>query len=408
MSWSRRACAGITVLRPGALRVLLAVTCCNTLALVPPFLVGALSVLNRDELGLGEVRLGLAVAGYFAASALFSIPGGRIAERVGPAYAVGLAAAMAAGSMLLIGFVVGGFPGLLASLSIGGLANGISQPAGNLAISRGVPRERHGLAFGIKQSAILFATLLSGLSVGLLALPFGWRAPFLVLGPVLLVLVLVAMPPVRDDRRPTHGRSGRGSLRGRGLNVLALASVCVTATSGALGVFMVESGVAIGLEPAAAGFVLSLGSAAGVMTRLIGGWVADRGLRHPFTGVIALLAVGVLGFAALASTSTPMFVLGALTAFAAGWGWAGLFVLGVVRAFPEAPARATGVTQTGFSTGSVIGPIAFGGLLMATSFRTAWLATAGIAAVGTILMSRGAHIVDRRGSGPEVVPEHLD
>jgi len=407
MTAADRIAADVTPTRHGTFRVLVAATFCNTLALAPPFLIGALSVLNRDELGLGEVRLGVAVAVYFAASALFSIPGGRIAERIGPAYAVNLATAIAATSMLSIGSLVSGFPGLLASLVIGGMSNGISQPAGNLAISRGVPRDRQGLAFGIKQSAILFATLLSGLSVGLLALPFGWRVPFLVLTPVLLLPVLVSMPPVRDGQRVLGGRHGRESLRGRGLGVLAVAAVCVTATSGTLGVFLVESGVAIGLGPAAAGLVLSIGSTAGVVTRLIGGWLADHGLRRPFVAVTALLGVGVLGFLSLASNSAPVFVLGALVAFAAGWGWAGLFVLGVVRAFPRTPARATGVTQTGFSTGNVVGPIAFGWLVAATSFRTAWLAAAVTAAVGTVLMWHGARVVTRTGPAPEGAPERL-
>jgi predicted MFS family arabinose efflux permease len=126
--------------------------------------------------------------------------------------------------------------------------------------------------------------------------------------------------------------------------------------------------------------------------------------------VTLMLAVGVWGFVGLAVDLPIAFVVGSLLAFAAGWGWSGLFVYAVVRAYPEAPAAATGVTQTGFSGGNVFGPVAFGWIVATWSYEAAWLAAGGLCAVGALLMWRGSVVVRRSGRGgsapraPSAVP----
>jgi len=62
--------------------VLLAVAVA-TAGVVPAFLTGGLAVQIRAEFGFGEGALGLAVAVFFAVSALASVASGRLVERVG-------------------------------------------------------------------------------------------------------------------------------------------------------------------------------------------------------------------------------------------------------------------------------------------------------------------------------------
>ena len=57
--------------------VLLAVAVA-TAGILPPFLTGGLAVQIRAELGFGAGALGLLVAVFFAASALFSVVSGRV------------------------------------------------------------------------------------------------------------------------------------------------------------------------------------------------------------------------------------------------------------------------------------------------------------------------------------------
>ena len=67
-------------------------------------------------------------------------------------------------------------------LTAAGLANAVTQTAINLFMSEQVARDRQGLAFGIKQSGIPAAILVSGLALPALALPLGWRATFAICG----------------------------------------------------------------------------------------------------------------------------------------------------------------------------------------------------------------------------------
>ena len=116
---------------------------------------------------------------------------------------------------------------LFVLLAVAGLANAVTQPAINLFMADQVPRDRQGLAFGIKQSAIPAAVLVSGLALPLLALPLGWRPTFAICAPgALAVAVIVAAdrsafaPPAEREPAPRPSRAllyrGRRGARQRG------------------------------------------------------------------------------------------------------------------------------------------------------------------------------------------------
>ncbi len=119
--------------------------------------------------------------------------------------------------------------------------------------------------------------------------------------------------------------------------------------------------------------------------------------------VAGMLGAGVAGFVMLATGCPALIVPGVLLAFAAGWGWPGLFNFAVVKSNPGAPAAATGITQTGASSGAAVGPLAFGLLVEETSFATAWLASGVVAifAAAAILAGRGM-LLRNRAASPEL------
>ena len=80
-----------------------------------------------------------------------------------------------------------------------------------------------------------------------------------------------------------------------------------------------------------------------------------------------------------------MFAVGVAVAYAAGWGWNGLFNLTVAQAGPLDVAATTGITQAGLLFGSVWGPLAFAILMNDLGPRSAWLLTACFVAVGAAL-----------------------
>ena len=376
---------------PGAILLAVAVA---TAGVVPAFLTGGLAVQIRAELGFGEGALGLAVAVFFATSALASVVFGRVVERVGSSLGMRLAVAVSAASLLAVSALAGSWWGLVACLVLGGLGNSISHPATHLFLAREVPHGRQGLAFGVKQAAIPVATLLAGLAVPSVATTVGWRWAFA--GAAALALCVALLVPGGGEggiRRVKDARAGDVPLAP--LVLLALGIGLGSAAANPLGAFTVESAVAAGIEVGTAGLLLALGSAAGIAVRVLFGHVADKLESGRLRIVAGMLGIGTVGFVLLASGVVPLLVIGVVLAFAAGWGWPGLFNFAIVKTNPRAPAAATGITQTGASSGAAAGPLAFGFIVEGASFGTAWLLYGALALVAAVTILVGRHMLLR-------------
>jgi MFS family permease len=368
----------------------------NALVVLPVFLTGALSVFMRRDLGFGEGRLGLAISMYFTSAALASVPGGRLAERLGASRALVLAAAVSGLCMVGLAVATRSWSHLAALLVLVGLSSGFGQPASNLAVARLAPEDRQGLAFGVKQGAIPVATMLAGLMVPLIAVPFGWRWGFAAgalaavpLGLAAAHLEVGAPVAPADRRRDTPARL---------LALLAGAVAVGTAGVTAVGSFYVESATAGGVSPSTAGALFSLGSGAGFVARILWGWVADLQQEGRLRDVALLMLAGAVGVAVL-GIPQPLIMLAVATVivFALGWGWTGLFNFAVVRLNPRAPAAATGITQSGVYVGGIVGPLGFGALVEATSYRIGWLVAGAalVAAAALVTVARRAVLADR-------------
>ncbi|MGC8472403.1 MAG: MFS transporter [Acidimicrobiales bacterium] len=421
-----------------------------TAGVLPVFLTGALAVQLEASLHVGSTAVGGAVTTFFGASALSSVRGGRLAERVGPFKVMLVAVGLSLVALVGTGLVVTSYPALLGFLVVGGLSNGTMQPAVNLLLSRAVSDHRQGLAFGVKQAAIPTATLLSGLAVPALAITAGWHVAYLaaaglvlLVGAVLLLGGRPLMPATpatlaragvpnsraRDAVKPSeesedgHPRassapsgaassapsgapssapsgaassapSGVARFDVRPLVYLATAMACAVAASNTLGSFVVPGAVHDGVTPGLAGLLSAAGSVVGLAARVGVGWRADRaGLRgrraaeaHLRT-VAMLIAVGALGFGALAVGNVALLFPAVLVAYGGGWGYNGLFNLAVVRAYPETPARATGVTQVGTYVGGMVGPLGFGIVADHLGFDVGWALCGGFAVVAVAAFS---------------------
>lgn len=376
----------------GARRAALAAVLVTAGSVLPAFLLGALAVQVRAELGFSKGGLGQAIAMFFGASALCSAMGGRFSERVGPSRAMRVACT---GSALVLSGIAGGarsWGALMVLMAIGGSMNGISQPATNLLLARAIAAGRRGFAFGVKQSAIPLATLIGGVSVPLIALTVGWRWVF-VFGALLAWGASRLVPDLDAPmlRPPTMGHRERMGP----LVVLGIGAGCGAAAAATLGGFLVESGVSVGLSKGGAGMLLALGSAVNLATRLLSGRAADRRNGAHLRTVVMMLAVGSLGFLLLATGEIPLFILGTLVVFSAGWGWPGVFHFAVVENYPAAPGAATGITQTGVHLGGVAGPLVFGLLAEELSYGTAWLAAGGFVVLAAMMIAIGRRMIQR-------------
>lgn len=357
---------------------------------VPLFLTGTLAVLLRADLGFDEAQLGTAFTLFFLVGAVTSVPGGALSERLGPRRAMlagGLGTVLA---LLGIATVATDFARFLGLLLFAGVMNGLAQPATNLAIAQGVPALRHGLAFGLKQSAGPATTLLAGLAVPVV-LHVGWRWAFAG-GALLWVLVLLVLPaPTAGRPRPRVPRRGRvGDVPMGTLVVLAAGAALAMAAAACLSAFLVSAAVADGMGLGAAGLLFAAGSVVSILVRITAGWLADRRDGRHLYVVTSMLAMGAGGYALLALGGSPaLLVLGTLLAFGAGWGWTGLHNFAVVRASPRAPAVATAVTQTGILLGGVMGPFLFGQVVVRSGYDLAWSGAAAASLAAAVLTVLG-------------------
>lgn len=389
--------AGHSEEKPLDYRPVLLAVAVATAGVLPAFLTGGLAVQMRAEMGFGSAALGLAVALFFVSASTASVVMGRLVERIGAHRGMRLAVFGSAASLLCVALFAGSWTGLVVCLVFGGLFNAVAHPATHLSLAREVPAGRQGYSFGIKQAAIPSATLLAGLAVPGIALTFGWRWAFAG-GAMLALCVALLVPKERagGTKRVAEARSSDAPIGP--LVLLAVGIGLGSAAATPLGAFVVESSVATGLGVGTAGLLLALGSAASIVVRVIFGRLADGMGGGRLLLVGGMLGVGVAGFVMLATGSPALVVPGVLLAFAAGWGWPGLFNFAVVRSNPGAPAAATGVTQTGASGGAAVGPVLFGVVVEAAGYGTAWLFSGVLALAALVAILAGRRTVLRASS----------
>jgi predicted MFS family arabinose efflux permease len=360
-------------------------------AVLPAFLTGALAVGIRAELAFGPAALGLAVAWFFVTSALSAAGLGQLVERLGLRTSLTVGAASSAVALGGIALAPR-YLWLLLAMTVGGAANALAQPAVNALLSQRIPAHRLGLALGIKQSAIPAATLLGGLAVPTLVTVVGWRGTFGVAAGLAAISAVGAWlrgsPPAGGPTRVR--RRLRDMPEVLSLTILSVGGLLGAAAATSLGAFLVDAGVESGLREASAGLLIALASVFGLSSRIGLGWYADRRPnRSRYGTIMALLGAGVPGYLLLTADVPSLYVLGALLAYAAGWGWPGLFHYAVVSQNTGTPAAATGVVQSGMSLGAGLGPLAFGVVAERVSYDAAWILAACLSAGAALTFFAG-------------------
>ncbi len=361
----------------------------TAMAMLPVFLTAALSVPMRRYLRFDDLGLGLAVSGFFGASAVVSIAGGWLAHRLGAGRSVALGSVVSLAATTAIPLAATGLSGLVSLLLVAGAANAVVQPGASLVLAQVVPVERQGLAFGVNQISAPLAAVMAGIMMPVVALTVGWRWAFA--APLLFGAAVAAVWPRGSTSAAVHPhidgtRRMRWLLRHPELLLLTAAALLGSTASQALVAFFVQAAVIGGMSPGHAGWLLGAGSTCGLASRMFWGWLADRRDGDRLRDVAALMAVGSVGLLDLAAGSGLLLPAAAGLAFAAGWGWNGLLNYAVVRRYPASPALALGVVTTGIFVGGAMGPFAFGFLARHAGYSFAWSAVALVLLVASCLV----------------------
>lgn len=364
-----------------------AATVATVLVVMPVFLFGAFIVLIREDIAVSDEQLGVVVSAYFLASMSSAVPGGRLADRVGPRAGMAISAMLSVVSLVGVGVISSLWWHAGIFMLIGGISSGVGMSATNLTLAQQVPLARRGTAFGIKQAAAPMASVVAGLAIPALGLTVGWRWSLSGTAVVLAaaVLLLSGRTAIEGKTEP-HPSAPRHKAPTVALVLLAtmagFASAAATATIG----FFVESAVERGFENGTAGVVLGVSSAFGIVARITWGWLADRRGRGHLAFTSWLFFVGTIGFALLGVVETvPLLLLGASIVFIAGWSWSGLIFLVATLGSPGAPATATGIVSAGGGFGGLLGPVVFGWIVSSWSYTAAWLVVSSWMLVAAVL-----------------------
>ncbi|WP_158624093.1 MFS transporter [Micromonospora sp. HM5-17] len=374
-----------------------AVALTATVTVMPGFAVGALAPAIEAELGISRTTVGLMISGFYAATALGSPLAKRVAVRL-PAPLSFAVAAVAASVVLLATSQADRPITMAAALLPGGLSNGLVQPVAGRLIAVRVPEHRRSLAAGVVGAALGAATFLPGLLVSLVLPAHGWRTALLAAGVITLVPVAVA-PLARVPPGPTPTRTGRdpATYGVTGVLVLwALAAALSATGNNAVATYFVPLGTHAGLSATVTGNLLSLSALLAIAVRLAAGALTDRAPHRNPAVITGMMLAGGLGLALVAISTPVTFVLGAVLAFTAGWGWTGLLLATALRLVAGRAENAGHTVQTGIYTGASIAPYAFAMLSHTVGLSGAALVAAAAALGAATAMAAGARAAASR------------
>lgn len=381
-------------------------TMASTVAALPVWLVGALSIFMAEEFRFDGAELGRSVSIYFGTAGLVAWSAGGLAERLGSRRSILLATTTSLVAALGIAVLARHWLHIALGLIVAGAGSSLMLPATNLAIARAAPISRMGLSFGIKQASVPFATFIAGSSIPLLGLKVGWRAAFFLVAGLAVVLLVVSgrwLPEAGRAPSTTANDEAKAAVATdvdrsvpRSMALLGVAAALAVMAATAANAFLVPTLVDSGVAAATAGVLLSVGGLSSVFARISMGWYADTRVGDNFLRLSALFLTGSVGAWAMFSLgvvpAVSIAAVGVVLLFGAGWGWNGLFHYTLIKEFPERPAFATGVTQIGIRLGGVVGPLAFGLLVDVGSPRSAWGAAAGcLTAAAIVVLVARAH-----------------
>lgn len=366
------------------------------MVLAPPVFAG----LAAPDFGISANHIGVFTAVVYSAAVLSTGMSGGPVRRYGAIRVSQVALVIgAAGLALLSSASI--WLGLIGAVFIG-IGYGPMTPASSHLLIRQTPPARRALVFSIKQTGVPLGGALAGLVVPPLAIPFGWRGAALAIAAVSVLLAIVCEPlhkSLDDDADPkaaggSHIVAAVNMVLGEPvLRRLALASLSFSAMQLCVSAFVVNFLTErAGMALVAAGVVMAVLQATGIVGRVLWGWTADRLLSARQALSLLGLTIGSTGAVlALVGPGWPfalvLIVAAALGAVALGWN--GVFLAEVARLAPVGSAGiATGGALALTFVGALLGPPIFGAIIdMTGSYRVAFFVAAAAAALSGVAVS---------------------
>jgi MFS family permease len=369
---------------------------------------GAVAQQLARSYGIGLAVVGLLTTALFVTHLLLQVPAGMGSDRFGERRVclTGLVLVVCFNALAL---VAPSTALALVARTLTGVGTGLSFVSGSAYV-----RVQGGSPFA---QGLFGGVALGGGGLALAVVPpvtdgIGWRAPYvtaIAVGAAGLVALAVAPRDVERMRRARLEHAPAGVFRDARLYRLAVLYAASLGLSVVIGNWVVtllhRDG---GLSKSAAGLVGALTLTLGVATRPLGGWILHHRPERMRGAVVASIAAGALGTAAVtAARPVPLAVVGAaLIGLAAGISFAPSFT-GAALTRPDSPARAVGFVNGAAALVTLVGTPLVGltfsapgdGRLGFGLIAAAWVGALLVLPTETQLGARGATAASGSRSG---------
>jgi len=366
-----------------------------------------------DGFGLTRFQVAFIVPSIYLAGLLFSLPGGRIADRLGvrPALLGGLAVGAIG---LFAAALAPSFLAFLFCLFTAGAGWSVVNPALGKAIIDVFPVRERGIAMGVKQMGLTLGGLISALALPAVAAALGWRHAIGACAVIVALPVALGWRPLaafRGEARapaqsgPRPEREAGSSwwwARRPALVIFFAAGFVLGMVQGAvlsyLPLFTIQ---ALGFDKIGAGMLVAASQAGGAVSRLALGAASDRwfaGRRSLWLAFTGALGAAIFGVYAGWPAAAP--VAAGLLAFAAGvgaHGWVGIFfVISAEAGGARQAGLLSGVAFASIVLGLLVGPPVFGLLLEGfDSYAAAWAVFAALSGLVALISLLAGPAIDR-------------
>ncbi|MBP6018620.1 MAG: MFS transporter [Burkholderiaceae bacterium] len=359
---------------PSAFLVLAATLTVQSLVAMALLTLPVVAPTVADALGTTAAYVGIYVAICYAGAMSASVAAGAAVRRYGAIRLSQVGLLLCSAGLVLC--TIESLPAMAFGALLIGLGYGPITPSSSHLLARNTPAQHMSLVFSIKQTGVPLGGVLAGVIVPGLAIWTSWQTAFLMVALANLLCAAAIQPLCRSldsdkdhQQKMSFGSGLVGPLRmvfsHRGLTTLALVSFLFSIVQLSVVTYLVtflHDDLAISLITA--GFMLAVAQTAGVVGRMLWGWVSDRYLGA--TRMLSVLAVLIALCAALTpllqytDSHIPVLVLLAVLG-ASAIGWNGVYLAEVARQAPAGQASvATGGTLAMTFSGVVVGPPLFG------------------------------------------------
>ena len=322
----------------------------------------------KEDMGLSFTQVGMLRSVFSGASAILQVPAGLLAESAGEFWMLILGnvwvsaglVAMAMAPVFLVLLLVSG---------VAGLGGGTQHPLASSMVSRAYDDRGRATAVGTVNFAGDLGKMLAPLVAGLIAVRFGWRETFLIVGISGLIFMIASMftrrsvdigRPVATAEGTVKAESGDNSgARLGGFITLSGVGVLDSAVRTSALVFLPFVMDAKDMGPGQISAMLFLLFGGGAIGKFVCGWLGDRmdtiSLIWATKGLTALLLV--------ASLATPVLLMAPMMVLI-GIGLNGtssvLYATVADLVPPDRRARFYGFFYTTNEIGTVAAPLAYG------------------------------------------------